>query len=199
LIAAGIAASGLGAPLAAAPVLEQVSPTAVAYRFFDDFNTASFGATEFDITAAVFRLSGSDGVAGLSLGCAATDFGSGVSGSIVLLSRGSCNFSLKARNAQDAGALAILVANDQPLLTNAPALGGSDPAVAIAAFSLSYSLGTLLADQTATRSTVFRLALGDTAAPSSTPEPATWMNMLLGFGLAGTALRARRRPTVELA
>lgn len=31
------------------------------------------------------------------------------------------------------------------------------------------------------------------AAPSAVPEPATWAMMIMGFGLAGTAIRSRRR------
>lgn len=38
------------------------------------------------------------------------------------------------------------------------------------------------------------LFLVDGVMPSSVPEPATWAMMIVGFGLAGTALRRRRDP-----
>lgn len=193
--AAIIAIVGLGAPASATAILEQVSPTPTLYVFTDDFNLAGFGATSFDITASLYRLSGT-ATAGLSLGCSAGDFGSGVAGTIVLLARGTCNFTVKAKNAQDAGALAILVANSFAGVDLAPTLGGSDPDVTIAAFGLSTDLGALLANQTLTEPTIMRLARNDATGPiPDVPEPATWLTMLAGFGLIGTGLRARRKAT----
>jgi minor extracellular serine protease Vpr len=51
-----------------------------------------------------------NGVTGLSTACA--PLGTDLSGKIALISRGVCSFSAKIRNAQDAGAVAVLVVNN---------------------------------------------------------------------------------------
>lgn len=181
---------GLSAPAAATSLLEQISPTPAVYTLNTDYALSGFGATEIDVTATVYRLTGSDGVGGLSLGCSAGDYGSGVVGSIILLSRGTCLFTEKAALAQAAGAVAILVANNQ-VGGGAAALGGDSPSVAIGAFGLSYDLGLALAYQSLTETLVFRAARDDVA--TDVPEPATWTMMILGFGLAGVGLRVSRR------
>ncbi|NLW72494.1 MAG: S8 family serine peptidase [Chloroflexi bacterium] len=47
-------------------------------------------------------------------GCKAEDFGASVSGSVVFVIRGGCNFSVKVNNAQTAGAIAVVVYNNSP-------------------------------------------------------------------------------------
>lgn len=58
-----------------------------------------------------------------------------VTGKIALVDRGTCNFTAKAKNVQDAGAVAVLIANNVP--GGAPGLAGIDPAVTIPAVGLS--------------------------------------------------------------
>ena len=61
---------------------------------------------------------------GLSLGCNATDYpAGGTPGALVIISRGTCSFNIKAANAEAAGAVALGVVNNttgfvSPLLTN---------------------------------------------------------------------------------
>ena len=60
-------------------------------------------------------------------GCEAADFAGFPAGSVALVQRGSCDFSLKALNAQNAGAAAVIVSNDgRPglvgMIGNAPGL-----------------------------------------------------------------------------
>ncbi|GAA1922933.1 aminopeptidase PaaP [Microbacterium aoyamense] len=45
-------------------------------------------------------------------GCEAADFAGFVPGSVALIQRGSCDFTLKALNAQNAGAVGVIVTND---------------------------------------------------------------------------------------
>lgn len=42
----------------------------------------------------------------------------------------------------------------------------------------------------------FRVITGRAAVANAVPEPSTWLSMILGFGFAGTVLRARRRVAV---
>ena len=70
--------------------------------------TGDFALVAADLTAPLGVTSGT-GVGGLSLACSALP---SLSGKIALVSRGTCTFSTKIRNAQDAGAVAVLVANN---------------------------------------------------------------------------------------
>ena len=74
------------------------------------YNAASgdFKTVSADLTAPLAITSGS-GVNGLNTACSAL---SGVSGDIALISRGTCTFSTKIRNAQNAGAVAVIVGNN---------------------------------------------------------------------------------------
>jgi len=70
-----------------------------------------------------------------------TDF----TGKAVIVDRGACNFTQKVINAQDKGALFVLIANHTPE-AGAAAPGGSDPAVTIPSVGISYELGMALKD-----------------------------------------------------
>jgi len=59
-----------------------------------------------------------------------------VNGNIALVDRGTCGFPVKARNAQDAGALAVLVANNVAG-SPPPGLGGIDPTITIPTVSIT--------------------------------------------------------------
>jgi hypothetical protein len=53
-----------------------------------------------------------------------------VAGKIVLLDRGTCGFVVKVKNAQDAGAIAVLIHDNAPG-NPPPGLGGADPTITI--------------------------------------------------------------------
>lgn len=65
-----------------------------------------------------------------------------VNGAIALVDRGACTFTAKAVNVQNAGALAMIVANNSP--AGLPPMGGSDPAVVIPAVGISQADGNAL-------------------------------------------------------
>jgi len=65
-----------------------------------------------------------------------------VNGRIALVDRGTCTFATKAKNAQNAGAIGVIVANNAP--GSAPALGGADPTVVIPTISVSQADGVAL-------------------------------------------------------
>ena len=70
-----------------------------------------------------------DGVGVTSDGCEPLPAGSGT-GKILIIDRGTCTFVIKVTNAQNAGALAVIVA-DNAVGTPPAALGGADPAITI--------------------------------------------------------------------
>jgi subtilisin family serine protease len=78
------------------------------------------------------------------LGCTGADFAGFPSGAIALVARGSCNVAAKARNAQAAGARAVVIHNNVP--GNPPTYsfdGGA--AITIPTLSISLERGTQLA------------------------------------------------------
>lgn len=69
---------------------------------------AAFGATAFDVSAQAV-------VGAPREGCTALTNAAAVVGKIAVLARGTCSFELKARMAQDAGAVGVLILNNQPV------------------------------------------------------------------------------------
>jgi hypothetical protein len=74
-------------------------------------------------------------------GCEAFPQPGTIAGSIVLMDRGTCAFTVKVRNAQDAGAVAAVVANNAagPL-----GMGGADPSIVIPAVGITQVFGAAL-------------------------------------------------------
>ena len=66
-----------------------------------------------------------------------------VAGKIVLLDRGGCTFTVKVKNAQDAGAIGVVVADSVPGCPPG-GLGGSDPSITIPSVRVSQSDGAFL-------------------------------------------------------
>jgi hypothetical protein len=65
-----------------------------------------------------------------------------VRGNVALVDRGSCDFTAKARNVQAAGAIGMVVADNQP--GDVSGLGGNDPGIAIPAVRLTQADGLAL-------------------------------------------------------
>jgi subtilisin family serine protease len=89
-------------------------PHFIGTQFVWDSDSTGLAAGDFatvasDLTAPIAVIPGTIG--GLGLACAALPGGS-LAGSIAVLSRGECNFSLKISNAQAAGAAAVIVVNN---------------------------------------------------------------------------------------
>lgn len=74
--------------------------------------SGEFATVSADLTAplGVVTASPISGATGLSTAC--TPLAANLTGKIALISRGTCSFSTKIRNAADAGAVAVLVANN---------------------------------------------------------------------------------------
>lgn len=103
---------------------------------------ASFGAAidETGVTGNVVLVN--DGTGTTSDGCEPLINGGAISGNIALIDRGTCAFTLKALAAQNAGAIAVIIANN--VAGPANELGGSDPSVVIPVVSVSQSDGNLI-------------------------------------------------------
>jgi len=116
--------------LSGAPTLRINSPPAIARNYV--FGTADFGppVSSPGITADVAQTSPSDGCTAVS---------GSVSGKIAFIDRGSCNFVVKTKNAQDAGAIGVIIGNVASSLNPdiAPGMTGVDPTITIATVSVA--------------------------------------------------------------
>jgi len=74
-------------------------------------------------------------------GCTAATAGS-LTGKVAIIDRGTCDFTVKVKNAQNAGAVAVLIANN--VAGNAFAPGGTDRKVKIPSAMVSQADGTTL-------------------------------------------------------
>ena len=76
-------------------------------------------------------------------GCSPLTNAGAVAGNIAILDRGTCTFVVKVKNAQDAGAIAVLVADNA---AGAPpaGLGGTDPTITIPSVRISLADGNTI-------------------------------------------------------
>lgn len=90
--------------------LQELSPTPAIFVFNVDQTSFSYGGpgTAFPVTGSATGLL----EAAANMGCNASDFSGFVPGGIALIERGSCAFSLKGINAENAGAAAFIVFDD---------------------------------------------------------------------------------------
>jgi hypothetical protein len=139
------------APLVLEPVttLTVTAPAAVARNY--DIGTAGFGpaASRAAISGPIVAAIDAANEAGplTTDGCSAYINGDAVAGKIVLVDRGTCTFVQKALNAQAAGAIGLIVADNRKETCLAPSMGGSDPNVTIPIISLTQDDGQALRDQ----------------------------------------------------
>jgi subtilisin family serine protease len=75
------------------------------------------------------------------LGCVAYPAGT-FAGKIALINRGTCTFAVKVKNAQDAGALGVLMINNSN--TFPVAMGGADATITIPSMMTTLAIGTAL-------------------------------------------------------
>lgn len=119
------------APLALQPlvVLNVTAPAAIAGSY--GFNAASFGPP-----ATPANFAGAVAVPADPLACGVVD--ASVVGKIALVDRGTCAFAIKAKNAQGAGAIGVIIANN----TAGPlAPGGQDDTVTIPTIGITQADG----------------------------------------------------------
>jgi len=133
---------------AGTPLLRVNSPAGIAGVYA--VGTAAFGPqlSSPGITGAVVLGLDPDEDGGLAAftgtdGCSPLTNAAAVAGNIALVNRGGCTFVVKAKNAQDAGALAVVIANNTAG-SPPPGLGGTDPTIIIPAVSITQADGTTI-------------------------------------------------------
>jgi hypothetical protein len=111
------------------------------------FGTAAFGnpLTAAGLTGDVVLALDPSDAAGASTtdACSPLSNAAAVAGKIALLDRGTCGFVVKVKNAQDAGAIAVIVADN--VLADPPAgLGGADPTITIPSGRITLPAGNTI-------------------------------------------------------
>ncbi|HEU4913564.1 MAG TPA: M28 family metallopeptidase, partial [Actinomycetes bacterium] len=119
------------------PVLEQVSPAPAGPVPTTILSYSGSG----DVTAPVTALPAPP--ADTTPGCEAGDFTGFPAGTIALISRGSCTFAIKATNAYNAGAVGVIIYNNQPGVINGTL--GNGFTLNIPVTSVTQSVGQQLA------------------------------------------------------
>lgn len=127
------------------PALTVNSPASLAGNYA--VGAASFGPqlSAPGITAGVVAaLDPADGAGPSTLdGCSPFTNAAAVAGKIALVSRGTCGFVVKAKNAQNAGAVGVVIADN--VAGSPPAgLGGADPTITIPSVRVSLADGNAI-------------------------------------------------------
>ena len=76
-------------------------------------------------------------------GCTAITNIAAVAGNVALIDRGGCTFAIKAKNAQDAGASAVIIANNAAV-NPPPGMAGVDPTIVIPTIMLTQANGVAI-------------------------------------------------------
>lgn len=113
------------------------APGAIAGQY--GVQQAAFGPQNYTVTGDVVLVDDGSG-ASITDGCEPPV--NNVSGKIVLIDRGTCTFTSKVKNAQNAGAIAVIIANNQP--TGPAPMGGADPTITIPSVGITQADGNLL-------------------------------------------------------
>ena len=120
-------------------LLNIASPASVAGVYTT--STAQFGpaVTATPVTGQLQLVN--DGSANPTLGCFTSSSGS-LTGKIAVVDRGDCAFTIKVKNAQDAGAIGVIVVNN---VTGAPVnMGGTDASITIPSVMISLDDGNAI-------------------------------------------------------
>jgi hypothetical protein len=123
------------------PILKTASASGSGMTI--DFNTSSFGPLP-PASGTLGALANISTQAGeLGPGCSTFDAANAaaVRGKVPIINRGGCNFALKVKNAQDAGAVAVILANNT---TGSLVPGGTDGTVTIPAVGVTQADGEAL-------------------------------------------------------
>ncbi|MEW6367863.1 MAG: PA domain-containing protein [Acidobacteriota bacterium] len=138
--------SQVPANLGPRPMLTVNSPAGIAGAY--DVQTASFGPalTIAGLTGNVVLVN--DGTGTPTYACSPLVNGPQVAGNIALIDRGTCTFTTKVKNAQNAGAIGAIVVNN--VASGFPGMGGTDPTITIPSVGVTLATGNLIKANLAT-------------------------------------------------
>ena len=147
--------------------------------------SAAFGAQAFAVSGTVVGVN--DGVGSALDGCTSPfTNAAAVAGNIAFIDRGTCTFAAKVKNAQDAGAIGVIIGNNVAGTSN---MSGTDPLITIPSLMVSQADGTAIKAQPANTVTA-SLVRGGTGSDNS-------VRWLLGEDSSafGGAIRDMYNPT----
>ncbi len=115
--------------------------------------TAAFGPLPSSpgVTAEIMPVVDSPGNIGLACNPLSAANAAAVNGKIALVDRGTCGFAVKAKICQNAGAVAVIIANNAAG-SPPPGMAGTDPTLVIPTVSITQADGVTLKAALATRS-----------------------------------------------
>ncbi len=136
------AVTGAAATLGPTPGIKVSTPVPGVSGFYD-YNTASFGPPVSN-PGALGTLANIAPANPSGQGCTAFSVAdaAAVAGKIAIIDRGTCSFVIKVKNAQNAGAIGVVIANNAAGAP--PGLGGSDATITIPTISVSQTSGATL-------------------------------------------------------
>ncbi len=144
----GLAWNGANSVLAASQTLSaspfmKVSTAVPGVSGSYAYNTASFGPVVSN-PGALGTLANIAAGNPAGQGCTAfsTADAAAVAGKVAIIDRGTCGFAVKVKNAQNAGAIGVVIANNAA--GAAPGLGGADATITIPTISVSQADGVKL-------------------------------------------------------
>jgi Zn-dependent M28 family amino/carboxypeptidase len=126
-----------------APALEQVAPNPTTYVHHTDFATMDYSGAG-DVTANLQAVDlDMPPTSSSTSGCEPDDFVGFTPGNIALIQRGTCYYSDKALNAQNAGAVGVIIFNEGNTPGRMPLMYGTlgGPGINIPVQSTSHTLG----------------------------------------------------------
>ncbi|MGB1308719.1 MAG: T9SS-dependent M36 family metallopeptidase [Oceanihabitans sp.] len=120
--------------------LDVNSPAGIAGSY--GVSAGQFGPNTYNVTGNLVVVD--DGTANGSEGCGALTNAAAINGNIAVIDRGNCEFGLKALNAQNAGAIAVIVINNVPGGTINMGAGANGAAVTIPSVMVSQADGAAI-------------------------------------------------------
>jgi len=125
------------------PTVTINAPAAIAG--VKDAGAATFGPTTFTLTTDVVLADDGSGVS--SDGCQALVNAAALAGKIALIDRGVCGFTVKVKNAQNAGAVGVIVADN--VVAPVAGMGGVDGTIVIPSLRVTKAVGDAIKAQLA--------------------------------------------------
>ncbi|WP_179467507.1 T9SS-dependent M36 family metallopeptidase [Chryseobacterium sp. H1D6B] len=126
------------------------------------------GAAQFGSPLSALGVTGNVQLSSVLDGCTAIPAGS-LAGKIGLIERGTCSFVVKAKNAQDAGAVGTIIYNNTINGSSIGTMAGTDPAVTIPSVLITNAEGEYIKSQLTANTTV-NVTLKNDPALSITPD-----------------------------